>query len=514
MATTAATQSTPSAPPTSESLSAPHDFRAFLDVLRADNDLVEINTEVDPHLEVGATARRVSETDGKAPLFNNVKGARNGLWRIFSNAAGLRKNENERFGRVARNLGLPKDATWKQICHRSQEGKNKAPIPPNVVPTGPCQQNQILGDAIDLEALPVPFLHQHDGGKFLQTYGVHMLQTPDGSWTNWSIFRAQVYDKKHLVALINPGQHNHMVMEQWRKLGKDVPWALAFGVPPAATMAAACPLPEGVSEAEYVGAMLGRPLDLVKCQTNDLLVPANSEIVLEGTLSTTKMGDEGPFGDYLAHQFDDERRPGSLLKVDAITYRDDAILPISVPGRIVDESHTTASLASAEMVTLCQSHSLPIIDAYCPLETMGTWCALQVSLPQLALLKTDAESFSRQIGNLIFSSKASMLINRVFLIGDDIDVYNFKDIIWAVSTRARPGLDDFPFEDVRGLPIMPYMSHGRGDRKRGGKMVTNCLLPAEYEGSRNWIPVDFESSYPEEVKKKVREIWKTTAIGE
>lgn len=107
-----------------------------------------------------------------------------------------------------------------------------------------------------------------------------------------------------------------------------------------------------------------------------------------------------------------------------------------------------------------------------------------------------------------------MLINRVFLIGDDIDVYNFKDIIWALSTRARPGLDDFPFEDVRGLPIMPYMSHGRGDRKRGGKMVTNCLLPAEYEGRRNWIPVDFESSYPEVVKEKVREIWETTAIGE
>jgi UbiD family decarboxylase len=320
------------------STSAPVDFRAFLETLRSDNDLVEIDTEVDPDLEIGAIARKVSETDGKAPLFNNVKGARNGLWRVFSNAAGLRKDEKERFGRVARNFGLPKDASWKQICAKTQDGKNKALIPPNILPSGPCQQNKIFGDDIDLESLPVPRLHQHDGGKFLQTYGVHMLQTPDGSWTNWSIFRAMVYDKRHLVALINPGQHNHIVFEQWRKLGKDVPWALAFGVPPAATMAAACPVPEGVSEAEYVGAMLGRPLDLVRCQLNGLLVPANSEIVLEGTVSTTQMGDEGPFGDYLGHQFDDERRPGSLFKVDAITYRDDAILPVSVPGRITDES--------------------------------------------------------------------------------------------------------------------------------------------------------------------------------
>lgn len=321
-----------------ENLGAPLDFRQFLDVLRQDNDLVEINTEVDPHLEIGAIARKVSETNGKAPLFNNVKGARNGLWRVFSNAASLRKDEKEMFGRVARNFGLPKDSTWQQICAKTQDGKNKPLMPPNILESGPCQENKIFGDDIDLESLPVPKLHQHDGGKFLQTYGIHMLQTPDGSWTNWSIFRAQVYDKRHLVALINPGQHNHIIREQWKALGKDVPWALSFGGPPAATMAAASPVPEGISEAEYVGAMLGKPLDLVKCQLNDLLVPANSEIVLEGTLSTTEMGDEGPFGDYMGHQFDNEVCKGSLIKVDAITYRNDAILPVSVPGRIVDES--------------------------------------------------------------------------------------------------------------------------------------------------------------------------------
>lgn len=165
------------------------------------------------------------------------------------------------------------------------------------------------------------------------------------------------------------------------------------------------------------------------------------------------------------------------------------------------------------MVTLCKEHGLPITDAYAPFETMGTWCALQVDLKKLGALKTNAAEFSKRVGDLVFANKSSMLINRVFLIGDDIDIYNFKDIVWALSTRSRPGADDFPFEDVRGLPIMPYMSHGTGDPRRGGKMVTNCLLPAEYEGARNWIPVDFESCYPEEVKEKVRELWRTTTIG-
>jgi UbiD family decarboxylase len=98
------------------------------------------------------------------------------------------------------------------------------------------------------------------------------------------------------------------------------------------------PVPENVSESEYIGAVTGKPLDLIKCETNDLLVPANSEIIFEGTMSLTERGPEGPFGDYLALIFDGEGGTGPLFKVDAITYRDNAILPISCPGNIVDES--------------------------------------------------------------------------------------------------------------------------------------------------------------------------------
>jgi UbiD family decarboxylase len=313
-------------------------FRAFVETLRQDNDLIEIDVEVDPHLEVGAIVRRVSELDGKAPLFNNVKGARNGLWRMFGNAASLRKNEQEKFGRIARALGLPKDASWKTICERTQVGKTAAPVPPSIVSTGPCKENKILGDDIDLTKLPVPQLHEDDGGRYLQTYGIHVLQTPDGSWTNWSINRAMVHDKRHLVGLVFPRQHNHVISDLWRKEGKDVPWALALGVPPAATMAAAMPLPQGVSEGEIVGAMVGRPLELVKCELSNLLVPANSEIVIEGTLSTTETAYEGPFGEYLGYVFPRDRHLNPTYKVDAITYRNDAILPISVPGKITDES--------------------------------------------------------------------------------------------------------------------------------------------------------------------------------
>lgn len=316
------------------------DFRTFVDVLRRDDDLAEIDVEVDPHLEVGAIVRRVSEFNDKAPLFNNVKGAKKGgLWRMFGNAASLRNHDAEKYGRVARNLGLPANASWKAISDRFRNIKQATPLPPNILPTGLCKQNKLVGDQIDLDSLPAPLLHEGDGGKYLQTYGIHILQTPDGSWTNWSIFRGMVYDRNHLVCLVGPGQHNSIIRQKWLDAGKtEIPWALALGVPPAASIVAAMPVPEGVSESEYVGAVVGKPLDLVRCELSDLLVPANSEIVLEGVFSLTQTAPEGPFGDYLGLVFDNDQRMSPLFRVDAITYRDDAILPVSVPGRITDES--------------------------------------------------------------------------------------------------------------------------------------------------------------------------------
>lgn len=339
-----ATQSTQERQADAAAVNAQLDFRSFIDLLRQDGDLAEINQEVDPHLEIGAIVRRVSETNNKAPLFTNVKGSKDGLWRVFGNAASLRGHGKDRFGRVARNLGLPRDASWQEICARTQAAKLCSPLPPNVLRTGPCKENKILDPKlIDLHALPAPLLHQEDGGKYIQTYGVHILQTPDKTWTNWSIFRGMIHDKNHIVAQVNPRQHNYVVREKWCALGKtEVPWALAFGIPPAATIAAAMPIPEGVSEGEYVGALVGKPLDVVKCELSDLMVPANSEIVMEGFMSLNEKAAEGPFGDYLGYAFDDDRRQMPLFRVEAITYRNNPIFPVSVPGRITDESVSLA----------------------------------------------------------------------------------------------------------------------------------------------------------------------------
>ena len=313
-------------------------FRSFVEALKADNDLVEIDTPVDPNLEAAAITRLVCETDDKAPLFNNVIGAQNGLFRILGAPASLRNSPKDRYGRLARHLALPPTASMKEILDKMLSASTMPPIAPNIVSTGPCKENFLEESQIDLTKLPAPLIHQADGGKYIQTYGMHIVQSPDGSWTNWSIARAMVSDEKHLTGLVIEPQHIWQIHQMWKKEGKDVPWALAFGVPPAAIMASSMPIPDGVTEAGYIGAMTGSALDLVKCDTNNLYVPATSEIVFEGTLSITETGPEGPFGEMHGYVFPGDTHPWPKYKVNRITYRNNPILPMSACGRLTDET--------------------------------------------------------------------------------------------------------------------------------------------------------------------------------
>lgn len=219
------------------------------------------------------------------------------LWRILGAPNSLRSDPTQKYGRLARHLGLRPSATIKEILDKMVASKTANPIPPVTVENGPCKEFRLTPDQFDLTTLPAPLLHQSDGGKYVQTYGMHIVQSPDGKWTNWSIARAMVYDKQHLAGLVIEPQHIWQIHEMWKKEGKDMPWALAFGVPPAAIMAASMPLPDGLSEAEYIGSLAGSPIEVVKCETNDLLVPANSEIVFEGVCSITDRVPEGPFGE-------------------------------------------------------------------------------------------------------------------------------------------------------------------------------------------------------------------------
>lgn len=165
------------------------------------------------------------------------------------------------------------------------------------------------------------------------------------------------------------------------------------------------------------------------------------------------------------------------------------------------------SLAAAEIRKICQQNNLPITDAFAPFESQVTWCALRVDTAALRQMKTTSQEFRKRVGDLIFNHKAGYTIHRIVLVGDDIDVYDGKDVMWAFSTRCRPSMDETFFEDVRGFPLVPYMGHGNGPPTKGGKVVSDALMPKEYTTGKDWENADFKHSFPEEVKRKVEDNW-------
>ena len=154
---------------------------------------------------------------------------------------------------------------------------------------------------MDITRLPAPLLHDGDGGRYLNTFGCIAVRTPDGSWTNWSIARIMVLDARRMTGLIDPHQHIGMVRQAWADIGKPMPFALALGVEPAIPFVCGMPLPDHVDEADFLGAMLGRAIETVRCRAVDLEAPASAEILIEGYVSLDETAIEGPMGEYAGY---------------------------------------------------------------------------------------------------------------------------------------------------------------------------------------------------------------------
>src|SRR5690348_13701442 len=248
-------------------------LRAYLDTLRELGELQEIEHEVDWNLEIGAITRRCYEIGAPAPLFSRVKGVEPGF-RVLGAPAGLSGRPGQRLARVAVSIGLPPSATALEIVEALARAEEPAPIPPRLVADAPCKRHVLTGDAVDLLRLPTPLIHGGDGGRYINTWGTIVARSPDGSWTNWSIARIMKLDGHRMTGLIMPLQDIGKIYRMWRERGEPMPFALAQGCEPAVPYICGMGLPSGVDEAGFLGAYFGAPLEIVRCRTVDLEVPA------------------------------------------------------------------------------------------------------------------------------------------------------------------------------------------------------------------------------------------------
>ncbi|KAJ9190768.1 3-octaprenyl-4-hydroxybenzoate carboxy-lyase-domain-containing protein [Paecilomyces variotii] len=498
----------------------PHlNLRSLVSALREQGDLVDIKDQVSPNLEVAAVTRRVYETHAPAPLFHDVAGTdpKTGLFKILGAPVGLRKDKRDRYGRMALQLGLPATSSPRDIVQKLIDTKNGKPMPPVRVSDAPVKQNILKGDQIDMTKWPIPRLHSIDGGTYLGSYGFHVVQTPDKSWTSWSISRTMhvANEPRLLTAPVMAAQHLAQVRKTWIDSGaEDTPWALVLGGPPAAAFVAGMPLPAKVSEDGYIGALCGSPVEVVKCETNDLYVPANAELVIEGRISNSKKVPEGPMGEYHGYLFEDQPLDEPLFQVDCVTYRNDPIVPICVAGTAADETHTVWGTAiAAEIMDALEKNNFPVDFVWMPFEAQSCWIVVSVDIKKLATMGIDAEELCRRAGDIIFKTHAGWEAPKVMLVGDDIDITDINEVVWALATRYRPGSDEHVFGDIGGIPMLPYMTRANKSKQlkdpgMGGKSVMNLLLPPEFEGKRDWVRSSFAGAYPEEVTEKVMKRWK------
>lgn len=164
-------------------------------------------------------------------------------------------------------------------------------------------------------------------------------------------------------------------------------------------------------------------------------------------------------------------------------------------------------LAAAEIRQVLQDAGIPITDVFTPFESQVIWAAIRIDTGKLREMHTTPVSFRKQIGDLIFNNKVGYTIHRLILVGDDIDVYSFKDVIFAYATRCRPEVDETFYADCMGFPLVPFMSHGSASKDTGGKCVSDALLPGVYTKPPDWELADFKNSYSTELQQSVLQRW-------
>lgn len=270
-------------------------------------------------------------------------------------------------------------------------------------------------------------------------------------------------------------------------------------------------------------------------------------MVFEGTIDVNSEGDEGPLGEMHGYLSIGQSHKVPLLKVKAITHRKDAILPICVSGRAGDETHTIPSpTLAATMAVVLREAGVPFLNVALPVETMIIWAVVQVPLDTFRVQGWTSDRLCREIGRVLFASKPGTYVHKILVsgpfnvrqrqylrlplplrcrsddyadmsccylqvVGDDIDIYKWDDILWAYTTRCLPTRDEIPFEDVNAWVLLPSVAQTKG-KTHGGKVVCNCILPSEERGDRGWEEADFKGAFPAEVQEKVLREWKDLGL--
>lgn len=464
------------------------EFRDWLQQLEDQRLLVRIDDPIDPLTEAGAIMRLANERRSPAQWFTNPTGCMPGATLLGGPFASKE--------RIATAFGMPPETSYSDLSEAFSRGMHGRRIKPEVVSSGVCQEHVLMGDDIDLGLLPVAMLHPHDGGPYIGTLNIGVCKSFDSEWINWGTYRGMVQDRRSTGLYLGPLNQGGQILKKYHAADQVMQYAMFFGGDPIYNIVASCGVPPEVSEVEVAGGIRGEPVKLVKCQTVDLHVPANAEIVLEGTVSPGDLMDEGPFGEYPGYSVSDvTKRP--VFRLSALTFRDNPILPATCPGMPVDEAVMWNLEVAASVKTALREKGVPIVDVAVP-EFSGCH-AVVVST------RTPFSGIPQLIASVCWTDRNASYFPYVIVVNDDVDPWDIEVVFHAMCTKCNPVRDVHIYPGYMGSPLTPYLSNHplREIGGGGGNILLDCTWPVEWKPEQRPHRQAFHNTYPQAVKEKV-----------
>jgi 4-hydroxy-3-polyprenylbenzoate decarboxylase len=485
------------------------DLRDFIALLEKEGELKRITTEVDPYLEVTEISDRVLRAGGPALLFENLKGSSMPLLaNLFGNtrriAMAMGQEDIQGLRDVGKLLAFLKEPTppsgWKDLWQNLPSYKNVLNVAPNVKKSAPCQDVVIEADDVDLSVFPIQTCWPEDVAP-LVTWPLVITRGPEKDRQNLGIYRMQLIGRNKLIMRWLSHRGGALDFSDWQQHhpGQAFPVSIAIGADPATILATVTPVPDTLSEYAFAGLIRGSKTDVVKSLTNDLQVPASAEIVLEGVIEPDELADEGPFGDHTGYYNEVEQFP--VFTVTRITHRKDPIYHSTYTGRPPDEPAMLGVTLNEVFVPLLQKQFPEIVDFYLPPEG----CSYRLAVVSM---KKQYPGHAKRVMMGVWSFLRQFMYTKFIIVVDsDVDIRQWEDVIWAITTRMDPSRDTVLIENT---PI-DYLDFASPVSGLGSKMGLDATNKWPAETVRTW-GTTIEMS--EEVKRRVDELWQELGLNE
>jgi 4-hydroxy-3-polyprenylbenzoate decarboxylase len=478
------------------------DLRDFIALLEKQGELKRIKVEVDPYLEMTEIADRTLRKGGPALLFENPKGhSVPVLANLFGTprrvALGMGEESVEALREVGKLLAFLKEPEppkgMKDAWEKLPIFKQVLHMAPKVVSGAPCQEVVLEGDEVDLSKLPIQTCWPGDAGPLI-TWGLVITKGPNKERQNLGIYRQQVIGRNKVIMRWLSHRGGALDFREWQQKhpGEPFPIAVALGADPATILGAVTPVPDTLSEYAFAGLLRGGKTEVTKCIGSDLQAPASAEFVLEGYLYPGEMANEGPFGDHTGYYNEVDRFP--VFTIERITHRKNPIYHSTYTGRPPDEPAVLGVALNEVFVPILQKQFPEIVDFYLPPEG----CSYRMAVVSM---KKQYPGHAKRVMLGVWSFLRQFMYTKfVIVTDDDVNVRDWNDVIWAITTRMDPARDTTLIENT---PI-DYLDFASPVSGLGSKMGLDATNKWPGETTREWGEPIVQS---EEVKKRVDEMW-------